>query len=150
MIKKILVPIDGSETARKALKYAVDMAKQTGSPIILLSVIDKSPFYGAQTIPSVATPTHLQENLEDYLSQIAETYVEEAEGLCRINGVKSQKIIKTGHPVEVIIKAAEKSKVDLIVMGSHGKSALGAALLGSVTSGVMHRETKVPVLVVRR
>jgi nucleotide-binding universal stress UspA family protein len=46
MIKKILVPIDGSKTARKALEYAVDLAKQTGSPIILLSVIDKNPFYG--------------------------------------------------------------------------------------------------------
>lgn len=150
MIKKILVPIDGSKTARKALKYTVDLAKQTGSSIILLSVIDKSPFYGAQTIPSVSTPTHLLENLEDYLKQTVETYFTEAEGLCRTKGVKSRKIIKTGHPVEEIIKAAEESKVDLIVMGSHGKSALGAALLGSVSIGVIHRETKVPVLVVRR
>jgi nucleotide-binding universal stress UspA family protein len=150
MIKKILVPIDGSETARKALEYAVDLAKQTGSSIMLLSVIDKSPFYGAQTIPSVSTPTHLLENLEDYLGQTAEAYSAEAEGLCRSKGVESRKIIKTGHPVEEIVKAAEDSKADLIVMGSHGKSALGAALLGSVTVGVIHRETKFPVLVVRR
>jgi len=43
MIKKILVPIDGSETARNALKYAVDLARQAGSSIILLSVVDRSP-----------------------------------------------------------------------------------------------------------
>ena len=150
MIKKILVPIDGSETARKALEYAVDLAKQTGSTIVLLSVIDKSPYSVAQTVPSVSTPTRLLENLGDYFRQAAEAYVAEAEGLCKIKEVASQKLIKTGHPVEEIIEAAESTKVDLIVMGSHGKSALRAALLGSVTIGVIHRETKFPVLVVRR
>ena len=143
MIKKILAPIDGSKTARKALKYAVDLAKQTGSPIIVLSVID-------QTVPSASSPTHLLENLEDYLRQTAESYVAEAEKLCKSKKVKSRKIIRVGHPVEEIIKAAEGSNVDLIVMGSHGKSAFGAALLGSVTIGLIHRETKFPVLVVRR
>jgi nucleotide-binding universal stress UspA family protein len=150
MIRKILVPIDGSETARKALEYAVDLAKQTGSTIILLSVIDKSPYYGAQTVPPVSTPTHLLENLEDYFRQTAEAYVAKAESLCKTKEVGSQRIIKAGHPVEEIIKAAESSKVDLIVMGSHGKSALAAAILGSVTIGVIHRETKFPVLVIRR
>jgi nucleotide-binding universal stress UspA family protein len=150
MIKKILAPIDGSETSQKALEYAVDLAKQTGSTIILLSVIDKSPFYAAQTVLPASSPTHLLENLEDYFRQTAEAYVAEAEGLCKTKEVGSQKIIKYGHPVEEIIKAAESSKVDLIVMGSHGKSALGAAILGSVTMGVIHRETKFPVLLVRR
>ena len=149
MIKKILVPIDGSETARKALEYAVDLAKQTGSSIILLSVIDKSSFYGLQTIPSESSPTHLLETLEDYLRQTAEAYIAEAEELCMSKGVESRKIVNAGHPAEEIIKAAEDLKVDLIVMGSHGKSALGAALLGSVTMRVIHMETKIPVLVVR-
>jgi len=150
MITKILVPIDGSETAQKALEYAVDLAKQTGSTILLLSVIDKSPYYGAQTVSLESSPVHMIENLEDYFRQTAEAYITAAEGLCKTKEVGSQKIIKTGHPVEEIIKAAESSKVDLIVMGSHGKSALGAAILGSVTMGVIHRETKFPVLVVRR
>jgi nucleotide-binding universal stress UspA family protein len=150
MIKKILVPTDGSKTARKALKYAVDLAKQAGSSIVVLSVIDKSPFYGAQTMPSVSSPTHLLENLEDYLRQTAVAYVAEAEELCRSKGVKSRKMVRAGHPVEEIIKAAEDSKVDLIVVGSHGKSAFGAALLGSVAIGLIHREAKYPVLVVRR
>ena len=150
MIKKILVPIDGSETARSALKYAVDLARQTVSSIILLSVVDRSPYFGAPTVPSVSTPTHLLENMEDYLRQAAEAYVAEAEGLCKAKGVESRKVIGAGHPVEEILKTAETSKVDLIVMGSHGKSALGAALLGSVTIGLIHSETKFPVLVVRR
>jgi nucleotide-binding universal stress UspA family protein len=149
MIKKILAPIDGSETARNALKYAVDLARQTESSIILLSVIDRSHYFGAPTVPSLSTPTHLLENLEDYLGQHAEAYVAEAEELSRTKGVESRKIISAGHPVEEILKAAEDSKVDLIVMGSRGRSAVRAALVGSVTIGLIHSETKFPVLVVR-
>lgn len=150
MIRKILVPIDGSETARKALEYALDLAIQTGSTVMLLSVIDKSPYYGAMTVPPVSTPTHMLENLEDYMRQTIEAYLTEAEELCKGKGVVSQKIIEMGHPGEEIVKAAESSRADLIIMGSHGRSALGAALLGSVTFSVIHRETKIPVLVVRR
>jgi len=52
--------------------------------------------------------------------------------------------------VEEIVNEATKSKADLIVIGSHGKSALKAAVLGSVTYGVMHKDAKIPVLIVRR
>jgi len=48
------------------------------------------------------------------------------------------------------VKEAEKSKAVLIVMGSHGRSALAAAFLGSVAYGVIHKDTKIPVLVVKR
>jgi nucleotide-binding universal stress UspA family protein len=112
-------------------------------------VIDETSFYGIQTIPSESSPTHLLETLEDYLRQLAESYVAIAEGLCESKGVESHRIVKAGHPYEEIIKEAEDWKVDLIVMGSHGKSALMNALLGSVTMRVIHTETKIPVLVVR-
>ena len=98
----------------------------------------------------MARPTRLIEPIEDYLRQAAEAYLEEAERLCKKNEIQSKKVIKTGHPVEEIIKEAEKSKVDLVIMGSHGKSALKAALLGSVTYGVINKDTKIPVLVVRK
>ena len=52
--------------------------------------------------------------------------------------------------MEEIVNEAVKSKVNLIVMGSHGRSALRAAFLGSVTFGVIHKDTKIPVLVVRK
>lgn len=149
MISKILVPTDGSEAAKKATEYAVSLAKQIGASLTLLAVIDKSLFIG-RTIPSVATPTHLMEPVEDYLRQVAEAYLGEAEGLCNKKGVQSKKVIRSGHPVEEIIKEAEKSKVDLIIMGSHGRSAIKSAILGSVTFGIIHKDTKIPVLVVRR
>ena len=65
-------------------------------------------------------------------------------------GIETKMVIRYGHPTEEIVAEAERSRIDLIVMGSHGKSALSAALLGSVTFGVVHREMAVPVLIVRR
>jgi|SRR5208283_2451230 len=149
MISKILVPTDGSKTASKAVKYAVELAKQTGAEIKLLSVIDRS-FHSIQSIPASIAPMNLIEPLEDYLKQAAESYLKDAERFCGEKGVNSKKVIRSGHPVEEIVKEAAASKVDLIVIGSHGRSAIRAAVLGSVTFGVIHNDSKIPVLVVRR
>jgi len=149
MISKILVPTDGSKIAQKAAKYAVKLAKETGADLLLLSVIDKR-FIVSQSIPAIASPTHLIETVEDYLKQAAEAYTKEIKELCKRNNVQSKTLIRAGHPVEEIIKEAEKSKADLIVMGSHGKSAVKAAVLGSITMGVIHKDTRIPVLLVRK
>jgi nucleotide-binding universal stress UspA family protein len=149
MISKILVPTDGSKTARRAARYGVDLAKQLNASVMVLSVIDQRSFIG-QTIPAAETARHVIEPIEDYLREAAEGYAGEIRKLCEKNGVQSKTVITTGHPVEEIVKEAEKSKADLIVMGSHGKSALAAAVLGSVAYGVIHQDTLIPVLVVKR
>jgi nucleotide-binding universal stress UspA family protein len=148
MITKILVATDGSKTAVKSVKYAADIAGQTGARIILLSVIDKNSVI-AQSIPAFSTPTHITESVEDYMRHAAEAYLSAAEKLCKKKSVGTKSVIRSGHPVEEIVKEARKSKADLIVMGSHGKSALESAVLGSVTYGVIHYDTKIPVLVTR-
>ena len=79
------------------------------------------------------------EPIENYLQEAAERYVRDIKKLCEKNGVQSKTVIITGHPVAEIVKEAEKSKADLIVMGSHGRSALAAAVLGSVVYGVIHK-----------
>jgi len=149
MISKILVPIDGSKVSQKAAKYAVELAKQTGAFLTLLSVIDKR-FVVGQAVSACASPTHLKESIEDYLKQSAQSATDEIAKVCKQNRIQHRVAIRTGHPVEEIVNEATKSKVDLIVMGSHGKSALKAAVLGSITYGVMHKDTKIPVLIVRR
>ncbi len=148
MVSKILVPTDGSKTARKAVRYAVDLAKQLNASVIVLSVIDNRSFI-AQTVSAVDTPRHVIEPIEDYLREAAKGYAGEIEKLCDESGVQSETVITTGHPVGDIVKEAKKSKVDLIVMGSHGRSAFAASVLGSVAYGVIHNETKFPVLIVR-
>jgi len=157
MISKILVPTDGSKTARKAAKYAVELAKLSGATVIVLSVIDRTPFvspsmpgFVSPSRPGFAHPEHLIEPIEDYLKEAAKADLGDIVKLCEQNGVPSKAVIRLGHPVEAIVKEGERSKVDLIVLGSHGRSALKAALLGSVSFGVIHKDTKIPVLVVRK
>jgi len=148
MISKILVPSDGSKTAQKAAMYAIDLAKQLKASIIALSVIDERPFI-TQTVPASETARHTTEPIEDYLREAAEGYAGEIKRLCDKSGVESKISIKKGHPVEAIVKEAKRSKVNLIIMGSHGRSALSATVLGSVSYGVIHKDTSIPILIVR-
>ncbi len=129
--------------------YAVDLAKQLKASVIALTVIDKRSFTG-QTVPAGKTSRHVIEPIEDYLREAAEGYTGEIRKLCNKNGVLSKTVITAGHPVEDIVKEASRAKANLIIMGSHGKSALAAAVLGSVTYGVIHKDTKIPVLIVGR
>src|SRR5512135_1730084 len=149
MISRILVPTDGSKVAQKAARHAVDLAKQLKASVIALSVIDKRSFMG-QTVPARTAARHVIEPLEDYLRKAAEGYAGEIKKLCDNNGVRSKTVITAGHPVEDIVKEAARAKANLIIMGSHGKSALAVAVLGSVTYGVIHKETKIPVLILKK
>jgi nucleotide-binding universal stress UspA family protein len=149
MISRILVATDGSGTASKAVRFAVELARQAGASITVLSVIDKTSFL-ARSVPAVATPTHIIEPVEDYMRQAAEGYVGKAEELCRRSKVGFRKVIRTGHPVEEIVKEAKRSKADIIVIGSQGRSAFTAAVLGSVSLGVIHKSSGVPLLLVKK
>lgn len=148
MINKIVVASDGSKTAWKAVTYAADIAKQTGAAVTILAVVDITALV-AQAI-SPARKATIRVSAQDYLHEAAEGYLEKAAAYFKKRGVRVKRVIRTGHPVEEIVKEARKSKVDLIVMGSLGRSALRAAVLGSVTYGVIHKDSKIPVLVVRR
>lgn len=148
MISRILVPSDGSRAAQKAAKFAVDLALQLKASVIILSVVDQRSLI-ARTAPASETPRHTIEPLEDYLKEAAESYAAEIKKQCDKNGVASTILIRTGHPAEVIVKEAKRSKSDLIIMGSHGRSALSAAVLGSVSYGVIHNDKSIPVLIVR-
>ncbi len=149
MISNILVPTDGSETAIKAARYAIDLAKQLKSKITVLSVVDVRSLV-AQTIAAEENPRHVIEPLEDYLKAAASDYTKQIKEICDENDVPSKIIISAGNPAEEIAEEAEKSNADLIIMGSQGRSALAAAFLGSVGYSVIHKESKIPVLIVRR
>lgn len=147
MIRNILLATDGSKASRKAADYAVELAGKTGAMLTLLTVVDTSPFV-SRSIPALATPTHLAEPVEDYLRQIADAVLEQVEKTFARKKIPSKKIVRSGHPVEEILKEARKSKANLIVMGHNGKGA-ASSLIGSVTFGVLHGNSKVPVLVIK-
>lgn len=97
MISKILVPTDGSETARKSVGYAAGLAKQLGATITLLSVIDISIIL-AQPFHTLASPTHLKESIEDYMRKTAEACIGEGERICKKSS--SARPEKVTHGVE--------------------------------------------------
>lgn len=148
MISTILVPSDGSKPSQKAAVYAVDLAKQLHASIIILIVIDKRLFMALEA-PASKTSRQLTDTTEDYLNEVAGGYAREIKKLCDKNGVAAKVSIRMGYPVEEIINEARKSKANLIVMGSRGRSALSATVLGSVSYGVLHHDKCLPVLIVR-
>jgi nucleotide-binding universal stress UspA family protein len=150
MITKILVATDGSETALEASRYAIDLAKQLSASITVLTVIDNRSLQGYYTVPPEATAMNIVETMEDFLREMAKKEVAKVKKLCFKKGVSCRAIISTGHPSEEIIKEAERTKSNLIILGSHGKSTLAAVFLGSVTYGVIHKDTHIPILIVRR
>lgn len=148
MISRILVPTDGSKTSQKAAVYAVNLAKQLNASIIVLSVIDKRMFM-TQAVPAAKAPRQNPETVEDYLTEAAREYVGAIKKVCDKRGVSCRISIKMGYPVEEIAREAKKVKANLIVMGSRGRSAFSATMLGSVSYGVLHNEKSIPVLIVR-
>ncbi len=149
MIRKILAPTDGSSASRKAVSYAADLAKQLGASLTLLGVID-SDYLLVPGVPPSISPTEIRESTEDLLRQAVDAYLDQAVADCQKPELEITKVIRTGRPAEEIVKEAESEQADIIVVGSHGRSALRAAVLGSVAYGVVHKEQRIPVLVVRR
>jgi len=148
MIKKILVALDGSAISLKAAKYSADMAKQTGAALVLLTVVDDSALI-AQSVPASMSRAHLPQPIGQYMRASSEKIIEKAITLCGKHKVKALGVIRNGRPVDEILSEARKSKADIIVIGSHGKGSIESAVLGSVSYGVIHKNTKYPVLVIR-
>ena len=139
MYKKILVPLDGSELAKKALDHAEKLAKTFDAEIILFQVVPFLPIYGS---PELVTPLIVdekqRESAEKYLTNLAEEL--------KKRGLKVTAMVRTGQQVAVeIIDFAKETGVDLIVMCTHGRSGITRWVLGSVTHKVLTR-TETPIL----
>ena len=148
MIKRILMATDGSKNSVRALNVAIEMAKKMGAKITLVGVIDNRLYMGHAMLAE-DSPNQLAQPVEDYLMQVTGAYLADATRLCGRGGIEPEIVIRTGHPAEEILKEARRSKADLLVMGSHGKSGIGS-VMGSVTFAVLHGESRVPILVVKK
>ncbi|MEE9594913.1 MAG: universal stress protein [Candidatus Hydrothermarchaeales archaeon] len=142
MYNRILIPTDGSETSEKAAEHGVKLAKAVGAEVIYLYVIDISSFTG---IPTEA----IWENMRGLLEDEGKSVLAKVEDIAKVNDVKAESLVKEGIPSEDISKTAEEKQVDVIVMGTAGRSGLDKFLLGSVTEKVI-RTAPCPVLVIRK
>ncbi len=137
--KKIIVAVDGSESSMKAVSYAAQLAKLTGSRLMILNVI---------LLPAFASPKTL-ETLRKELSTKASQVLEKSKTITDAAMVNSEsKIAETDHSVvETIVELSESEKADLIVLGSRG-TTMGKLMLGSIAAGTANLAHR-PVLVVR-
>ena len=139
MYKKILVPTDGSEFAKKAQKHALFLASVSGAEIIAVSVTENNFVNGLPLDDEVY-------QLNQILKERSEENLKEFDELNEEN-IKITHMVREGSPARVILEVSEEEAVDLIVMGSSGKSGFDRFIMGSVADKVVN-SAKCAVLVV--
>lgn len=139
---KILLAVDGSEYTKKMLAYLTTHEELFGphNSYTLLTVTPQLPPRARSAVGKEIVTTYQREEAEKVLSPVSKF-------LAR-HGIEPKTLSKVGHAGEIISKAADSGKFDLLVMGSHGHGTLGNLVMGSVATQVL-ANCKVPLLLVR-
>jgi len=140
---RILIPLDGSPLAEKALEVAEPLALAGGLELLLLRVVPVAPplvVEGRMIMTADEVAAMERRDAEVYLAMVAA-------GL-RARGLRVRRLLRVGDPARAILAAAEAERATLIAMATHGRGGLGRLLFGSVTARVM-RASPIPVLTVR-
>ncbi|MFC7229280.1 universal stress protein [Salinirubellus salinus] len=134
MLDDILVPTDGSESAATAVSYASDLANTYGATVHTLCVAD------ARTLENAPHRERMRADRADLAERTCAEFA--------AAGVQATQAVRTGVPHRAILEYATEAGVDLVVMGTHGRTGVERYLLGSVTEKVV-RLSDVPVLTVK-
>jgi nucleotide-binding universal stress UspA family protein len=139
MLSRILVPMDDSEMAQRALAYALE--NHPDAEIVVLHVVgEPSPMWGA------ATGLTLEEDLEEAAEEHAEVVFDRGRELAAEHGIEITTEVQLGDPTRAILNRAED--FDAVVVGSHGGSMSDRLFVGNVAQKVFRR-SPVPVIVAR-
>lgn len=140
---KILVPVDGSALALKAVRHSVKLIHQgLRASLVLLNVQEPATLYEMVTAPDA-------EVLARVGAEAGLDMLQEAEAAAVEAAVGYEREVVRGDPAAMITEVAERFHCGLIVMGSHGAGALQTALLGSVSQAVL-RASRIPVMYVKQ
>lgn len=144
-IKSILAPTDLSELSQVGVRYALELAKIQGAEVIVYHVANYKETIVFQEI-NLSHVKSVEEFLDDRKKEV-DHFLREAfpELLSKVN-IRQE--VGVGTPYERIVERAEKKDVDMIVMSTHGRTALAHMFIGSVTEQVVRRSV-CPVLSVR-
>lgn len=137
MYQDILLATDGDEGAHQATEHAVELADQLGASLHVLSVSEEGP-HGSEKRDQMRT---------DPESEAAQA-VEEAERVATGRGLEVTTTVRHGVPQDEIVTVAEAEPVDLVVVGTQGRTGLDHLVVGSVAEEVV-RSSPVPVVTVR-
>jgi nucleotide-binding universal stress UspA family protein len=147
MYDNILVPTDGSDTAESAVDHAIDIAEKYDATVHALYVVDidaTNYSLGTEQIDRIRRGdidemTEVKAEADEATGYVVDRAAE--------HGLAVEEHVTAGQPARAIRKFVEDSEIDLVVMGSHGRSGLSRVVLGSVAEKVLRR-TRLPVLVV--
>lgn len=141
LYKKILIATDGSEPNKKAVTYGIELARLSGAKVNVAYVVDTAAF---ASVPMDAGWEMMYELLQKEGTEAIQQIVDDA----KASGIDIEGSLLEGHPSHEIIEFSQNNEIDVVVLGTLGKSGLDRFLLGSVAEKVT-RNSKVPVLVVR-
>ncbi|WP_049890552.1 universal stress protein [Natrinema versiforme] len=147
MYDRILVPTDGSDTAEKAVEHALDLAEQYGAAVHALYVVDTNAMslsLGAEQLDRIEQGNYGEMGEVRERAESATGYVADR---ARELGLETVEHVSAGRPHDMIGNYVADNDIDLVVMGSHGRTGVRRALLGSVTERTL-RSTRAPVLVI--
>ncbi|MHB1663882.1 MAG: universal stress protein [bacterium] len=143
MFKKILCPVDFSETSINASNKAIELAEQLKSTIIFIHVIDINLMQNAGDLSFGSI------DMYETLAEEEKGLLNKLEQLAISKGVVVKTTLTHGVPHEIIRETAKNENCELIVMGTHGRTGLSRVLLGSVAESIV-RQTDLPVLLFRK
>lgn len=149
--QKILVGIDGSDKSVEAADYSISIAKNTNAQLIILNVLETEPWYYGKNAYEWASPDELNKVYEKEkakIQKILDNIQEKAKTVGIESKTKILMIPRTEDTVKPILKYAEDEEIDLIVVGTRGRTGIKKMLLGSVASGVV-TYAHCPVIVVK-
>jgi nucleotide-binding universal stress UspA family protein len=131
LLRRILVPLDGSKIGEAALCYAVVLAKKAAAEITLIEIFEPVSTVGATGIScSAREDESVRKSLLSYLNHVAEPI--------KNDGLKVSTAVLFGNAASKIMEYAEKNGIDLIAVSTHGRSGLGRWVFGSVTDKILH------------
>ncbi len=139
-IRRILVPLDGSDISERELPYATGLAKQFGAALYLLEVVEHRPDRELDILP------HREGEEHEASLSVAKLYLERHAETLRAQELHVEIVLKMGKAAPEIVKVAYENDIDLIVMSTHGYTGFSELVLGSVTREVL-RTTPCPLLV---
>ena len=142
-IKKILFATDFSEGSSSSLPYAVSIAKQYGAKLYFVHVIYDVMKTSGWYVPHVSMDELYKDMEKNAKAQLEKSFIEEIRGYKDV-----EHVVLKGTPYEEISRFAEENKIDLIVIGTHGRKGLDRMLFGSTAEQVV-RYAPCPVLTVR-
>ena len=140
MPKKLLVPVDGSDHALKAIDFASDLAQKYEAEVVLLHVMTE---IGSSRVPpelkSYMEVEHVEITERDIMRSVADEIVNRAVKRAQDDGAtKTARAVEVGDPAETVVEYAKANGVDMIVMGRRGLGRFSSALMGSVSQKVGH------------